>query len=141
MSRPSGFTLLELMMALAIVALLASFSVPSYRQHIAQGHRAAAVSALYRAAHYLETFDGALPSALPDSLAHAPPDGRAVYRLEIRRPNEGAFAAYRIDARPLDDGPMRDDPCGTFTLRGDGTKGNLRANGEDEWDPACWGVR
>ncbi|WP_179401968.1 type IV pilin protein [Burkholderia guangdongensis] len=138
--RDSGFTLLELMVALAIVAVLAGFAIPSYRQHVAHGHRAAVVAALYRAAQYLETLDGKPPVALPDALARAPADGRAVYRIALSRPDDDGNA-YLLEATPLDTGPMRDDRCGVFTLSADGTKGNARGNNASEWTPACWGVR
>lgn len=137
-----GFTLLELMIVLAIVAVLAGWGIPSYREHVARAHRASAVAALYRAAHYLEALDGVPPAALPDALAQAPPDGQAIYRVRLRRqPDDGLSIAYELEARPLDAGPMRDDTCGTFTLRSDGTKGNARRDGTDEEEPACWGVR
>ncbi|WP_196482728.1 type IV pilin protein [Burkholderia stagnalis] len=139
--RPAGFTLLELMIALAIVAILTGVAIPSYHRQAAQAHHASAVAALYRAAQYLETLDGAAPPALPDALAHAPSDGRAVYRLAIRRPDDDAFVFYVLEASPLDGGPMRDDRCGAFTLSADGTKGNVRPDGANEWDPQCWGVR
>lgn len=76
MARRTGFTLLELMIVLAIVGLLAGWGIPSYREHMARIHRASAVSALYRAAQYLETLDVGLPRAVPEALTHAPPDGR-----------------------------------------------------------------
>ncbi|MGU7773551.1 type IV pilin protein [Burkholderia sp. MR1-5-21] len=139
--RSAAFTLLELMIALAIVAVLAGFAVPPYRQHVAHAHRASAVTALYRAAQYLETLDGVPPPTLPDALAQAPAEGRAVYRLTIRRPDDGASVAYELEATPLDGGAMHDDACGAFTLRSDGTKGNVGQGGASEPDPACWGVR
>jgi type IV pilus assembly protein PilE len=138
--RHSGFTLLELMIALAIVALLAGFAIPSYRQYVAQGHRAAAVVALYRAAQYLETREGRPPAALPDALSRAPADGRSVYRIALARGDDDR-SAYLLEATPLDTGPMRGDRCGVFTLSADGTKGNARDEGAGAWDPACWGVR
>ncbi|MBY8609029.1 type IV pilin protein [Burkholderia arboris] len=141
-SRPAGFTLIELMIVLAIVAVLAGWGIPSYREHVVRVHRASAVSALYRAAQFLEALDGAPPSALPDALAQAPPDGRAVYRLALLRPDGGdAPVSYELEASPLDNGPMHDDACGTFTLRSDGTKGNARRDGTDEPGTVCWGVR
>ncbi|CAG9194050.1 type IV pilin protein [Burkholderia vietnamiensis] len=142
--RLAAFTLIELMIVLAIVAALASWGVPSYRAHVARMHRTAAVSALYRAAQYLETLDGPPPQMLPDAYTQAPPDGQPVYRLTLRRPADGdASVAYELVASPLDAAPMRDDPCGAFTLRSDGTKGNAVADtGQmDEPSRVCWGVR
>ncbi|MBN6735295.1 type IV pilin protein [Burkholderia multivorans] len=143
MARRTGFTLLELMIVLAIVGLLAGWGIPSYREHMARIHRASAVSALYRAAQYLETLDVGLPRAVPEALTHAPPDGRPVYRVALRQPPQGdaASASDELNATPLDTGPMRDDACGTFILRSDGTKGNRKRDGTEEWEPACWGVR
>ncbi|KWF62675.1 pilus assembly protein PilE [Burkholderia multivorans] len=143
MARRTGFTLLELMIVLAIVGLLAGWGIPSYREHMARIHRASAVSTLYRAAQYLETLDVGLPRAVPEALAHAPPDGRPVYRVALRPPqqSDAAAATDELNAIPLDTGPMRDDGCGTFILRSDGTKGNRKRDGTEEWEAACWGVR
>jgi type IV pilus assembly protein PilE len=140
--RPAGFTLIELMIVLAIVAVLAGWGIPSYREHVVRVHRASAVAALYRAAQYLESLDGVPPSALPTALRQAPPDGRAVYRLALGRPDgDDSPVNYELEAIPLDTGPMHDDACGAFTLRSDGTKGNVRNDGADPQVAACWGAR
>lgn len=142
MQRSAGFTLIELMIVLAIVAVLAGWGIPSYRDHVARAHRASAVAALYRAAQYLETREGVPSSALPTGLTQAPPDGRPVYRLALRRPDgDDSPVSYELEAVPLDTGPMHDDTCGAFTLRSDGTKGNIRSDGVDGEVAACWGVR
>lgn len=44
--RPRGFTLLELMIAVAIVAILAAIAYPSYQSHLISSRRAAAQSHL-----------------------------------------------------------------------------------------------
>lgn len=144
MGRSAAFTLLELTIVLAIVAVLAAWGIPSYREHVARAHRASAVAALYRAAQYLETLDGPPPRTLPDAYAQVPPDGPAVYRVALQRSvGDDAPVVYELVASPLDAGPMRDDACGAFTLRSDGTKGNAGSNdGEtDARDRTCWGVR
>lgn len=142
MQRSAGFTLIELMIVLAIVAVLAGWGIPSYREQVARAHRASAVAALYRAAQYLEALEGVPPSALPTALAQAPPDGRAVYRLALRRPDgDDSAVSYELEAIPLDTGPMHGDACGAFTLRSDGTKGNVRSDAVDGQVAACWGVR
>ena len=40
--RSRGFTLIELMMAIAIIAILAAIAYPAYQKHLAKGRRAAA---------------------------------------------------------------------------------------------------
>jgi type IV pilus assembly protein PilE len=45
-NRPQGFTLIELMIAVAIVAILAMVAVPSYSAYIMRGHLAEAASGL-----------------------------------------------------------------------------------------------
>jgi len=45
-NRPHGFTLIELMIAVAIVAILAMVAVPSYSAYLMRGHLAEAVSGL-----------------------------------------------------------------------------------------------
>ena len=50
-----GFTLLELMITLGVAAIIATFAMPVYREQVARGHRRDAVTALYRAAQYVES--------------------------------------------------------------------------------------
>lgn len=42
MKKLKGFTLVELIIAVLIVAILASIAIPSYRQYVIRGHRTAA---------------------------------------------------------------------------------------------------
>ena len=51
---PKGFTLIEMLIALACVALLASLAWPSYQSLILRNQRAQARASLLQAAHWLE---------------------------------------------------------------------------------------
>lgn len=139
-----GLGLAEVAICLAIIAVLAAYAIPSYRAHLMRGYRVDAVSALYRAAHYLEQqqADGQSssgPVSLPAGLAQTPQSGQPVYRLSV-------FAAdadnggYAVEASPLESGPMRADRmCGGFILDASGRRAN-RVEGTvvTETVAACW---
>src|SRR5262245_49591928 len=55
-NRQQGFSLVELMIVVSIVAILTSIAYPSYRQHVMRSHRTDATSALLRIASEQEKF-------------------------------------------------------------------------------------
>jgi len=54
--QSNGFTLMELMVAVTIVAILASIAIPSYRQYVIRNNRAAAQAELMQIANSLERY-------------------------------------------------------------------------------------
>lgn len=136
--RTCAFTLLELVIALAIAATLAVFAIPSYRSHIARTHRIDASAALYKAAQFVEAATGNAPSTLPPGLDQAPQFGAAVYRLRVL-PADDTNGGYAIEAVPGESSSMHDDPCGTFTLDATGQRGNRSlANSGTPSSGECW---
>jgi type IV pilus assembly protein PilE len=140
-----AFTLLELVIALAIIAVLAAFALPSYRAQLARGHRTDATSALYRAAQYVESaLRGSSTVALPPGFDQAPQSGTPVYRLQVLSADD-ANGGYTLEATPIDTGPMRDDPCGTFALDATGLRANRAAPGKGSMSGVdiaqCWNTR
>jgi len=144
-----AFTLLELMIALAIVAVMAAFALPVYHRQIARSYRADAAAAVYRAAQFVETqrqmpdanaAAGAGATALPAGMNQAPQSGAAVYTLQVL-PEDEAHGGYAIEASPVDTGPMHDDPCGVFMLDATGQRSNSSGNGAAPDANECWGSR
>ncbi|CAB3766520.1 type IV pilin protein [Paraburkholderia humisilvae] len=124
-----AFTLLELVIALAIIAVLAAFAVPSYRAQVVRGHRTDAAAALYRAAQFVESAPrGGGAVTLPSGFDQVPQSGAAVYRLQML-PADAANGGYTLEATPTATGPMQDDPCGTFALDATGLRTNRASAG------------
>lgn len=139
----AGFSMLELVIALAMAAVLSAYAVPAYMSYAARGHRIDAVIALHRAAQHIAehpSVAGRTP-ALPPGLGRAPEQGRTVYRLEMLSAGEGS-GGYELHATPVDGGPMHGDACGTFVLDGLGARSNHRGAVLDGAAiDACWAGR
>lgn len=117
-SDARGFSLLELLIALSIVAILASITVPAYSGFVAKSRRTDAMSALlqvqlaqmrWRATHR-EYADALAGLGWADAQS---PDGH--YRLRILRSNAGDFL---VQANPR--GTQQSDACGAFAISAQG---------------------
>ncbi|QCP50910.1 prepilin-type N-terminal cleavage/methylation domain-containing protein [Trinickia violacea] len=139
--RAHGFTMLELIIALAIVAILAAYAVPSYRSHMARGYRIDAAAAVYRAAQYVEANAFAGLTTLPSGLDQSPQFGTAIYRLRLL-PGDESNGGYAVEATAVDTGPMRDDACGAYVLDATGARSNrfVSKDGALNTDD-CWHTR
>lgn len=102
-----GFTLIELMIAVAVVAILASIAVPSYMEYVRRGNRAEARTALLAAAARMQqgfTLTNSYVAGAPASF-----NGTSKYAVSLV---DGTTAStFTLQAAPL-----QTDKCGTFTV-------------------------
>ncbi len=134
-----GFTLIELMITVAIVGILSAIAYPSYTEYVRRGHRADARAGLLQAQQWLEraaTATGTYPTAaLPAALSWSG-DNTKRYTIALAAGNTGA--AYTLTATPK--GAQTGDKCGTYTLSNAGLRGaNGKKSGEAGYNPDCWG--
>ena len=80
-----GFTLIELMITVAIVAILSAIAYPSYTQYVERARRQEAIAVTLEVQQFAErfftenrTYVGS-NAALPASLARAPREGSTIY--------------------------------------------------------------
>lgn len=143
MIRQRGFSLIELMIAVAIVSILAVVAYPSYQDYIRKGKRADAAASLSSAAQWMERnfSDSArydrLPSgaaiALPSNMATVPEGSAAANKYYDVTISAVGQTTYTLQAAPVNS--MTGDACGSFTLTQTGAKG-LTGNSKPVLE--CW---
>lgn len=137
--KSSGVSLFEVLIAMAIVAILASIAYPGYSEYVRRAHRAEIAGLLSEAAHQLERFYSRhgqytdVPGPPTYSLAIAA--GNGVYAIEAER---GDGQRFTLTASPLAAGVMSGDRCARFTLDHLGRRDNP-GRAESASIEACWG--
>lgn len=132
-SASSGFTLIELMIVVAIIGILAAIAYPSYQRHIENTRRSVAQAELMELAQWMERRytasydyrDGTGAPTLP--FEESPQDGSATfYKLSF----QGSVARNSFTLQAVPEGAQTNDDCGTLTLDSSGTKGAAKGG--------CW---
>ncbi len=130
-SRMPGFSLLELLIALTIVAILASISVPSYNGFIARSRRGDAMSALLQLQLAQQRWRADNPAyagnmdMLGWSSAQSP---EGYYRLLVESSDAGDFLGKAIPQ-----GVQQSDDCGVFAINSQGP-----VESSPYADAVCW---
>jgi type IV pilus assembly protein PilE len=145
-SRHGGFSLIELMIVVAIVAILTAIALPQYRKQIQKSNRSAAKSALLDLARREETYYSTNNSYTLDlaTLGYAsvannsiqvPSSSNPLYTVGFSAPAAAGSSATTYTATATPTGSQVGDSCGNFSVD---YLGNQQATGTANGSSGCW---
>lgn len=125
---PKGFTLIELMITVAVVAILAAIAYPSYLNQVMETRRSIAAVCLTEVSQFMERFyttnlrynttTGGAAVVIPNLQCRT--DIAAHYTISFS--GSPTATAYTVQAVPQGAQATRDTRCGTLTLNHAGAK-------------------
>jgi type IV pilus assembly protein PilE len=134
-TRERGFSLIELMIAVSVMAILTVIAVPSYRQYVIRSHREDATAALLRLAAQQEKFYIQNNRYATYAELGSPPTENGWYTLTVPTSNATTFTAR---ATVVAGGSQDGDPhCQVFTVNAEGQHLSTDPGGADSTD-LCW---
>ena len=146
MKSVQGFTLIEIMIAVAIIAIISGFAYPSYVKHVQRAKRVDAQTAVLEAAQRQEAYYLRNNSYAKDltQLEYNSTSSEGLYNLALSATPSGCTGnhttvctGFQITATPVTTKPQaKDSDCQSLKINQLGTKSATDAN--NNATTKCW---
>jgi len=120
----SGFTLIELMIVVAIIGILAMVAYPSYLESVKRGQRSSARTSMLESQQFMERFYAANSRYTTDEAGTVSPTLPArLQAVPTEAPRYNLSVVATLNGYTLTATPIATDKCGDLTLTHTGVKG------------------
>ena len=137
MKKSAGFSLIELMITVVIIAIVTSIALPSYREHVKRTMRVDATTALLRLAAEQEKFyisNNSYTTDLDDLNITGTDEG--LYVLAIT--SENVITTFTATATTkTGESQEGDDKCSSFSIDANGNR-SAADDGDADTTESCW---
>ena len=131
--RSTGFSMLELVIVLAVICVLLTLAVPSYQAYMQRAHRAEAIRVMLAIADCQERTRA--NTGFYDTTRCIDGPGTDSHELRIEPADSVASVEFVVIAQPRSGS---EDSCGNLSLDQAGTRG---ISGDHNTLSKCWGGR